>query len=148
MKNNVDVHKRDKTMPEEADKIELAQFPQGGQWRAWRANTIQSIISAAGRQEDIAFPWVMKCESHEPSQLSWPGTGWVSLDRKLAAALTRIAHGEVGRELSQKTTESLSQNEIVRGGTLPAIVFRYYAHGSNGQVLYDMDHLSVAQYEG
>ena len=73
--------------------------------------------------------------------MSWPGTGWVSLDRKLAAALTRIAHGEIGRELSQKTTESLSWNEIVRGRALLAIVFRYYAHGNNGQVLYDMNHL-------
>ena len=38
--DNVDVHKRDKTKPKEAGKIELAQFPQGGQWRAWRADTI------------------------------------------------------------------------------------------------------------
>ena len=83
----------------------------------------------------------MKCESQEPNDLSRPGRNWVSLDRKLAAALTRIAHGELGRELSQKTTESLNRNEIVRGRTLLAIVFRYYAHGNNGQVLYDMNHL-------
>ena len=39
------------------------------------------------------------------------------------------------------TTQSLSRNEIIRGRALLAIVFRYYAHGNNGQVLYDMNHL-------
>ena len=139
--DNVDVHTRDRTRPREADAISISSFPAGAQWRAWRANTIQSVISATGRQNDLACPWIMKRESDELSQLTWPGKGWVSLDRKLAAALTKIAHGEIGRELSQMTTQSLNKNEIVRGEVLLAIVVRYYAHGNNGQVLYDMNHL-------
>ena len=67
--------------------------------------------------------------------------GWVSLGRKLAAALTKIAHGEIGRELTQATTRALSHGRIIRGRVLLAIVFRHYASGNSGQVLYDMNHL-------
>mgnify|MGYP000010823183 CR=1 FL=1 len=70
-----------------------------------------------------------------------PGEGWVALDRKIAAALTKIAHGEIGRELTQMTTMSLNNGQFVRGRVLWAHVFCYYASGSSGQVLYDMSHL-------
>ena len=71
--------------------MNILQFPLGSQWRAWRANTIQSVISAAGRKGDLAFPRIMKCEADEPSSLHNPGEGWVALDRKIAAALTKTA---------------------------------------------------------
>ena len=83
----------------------------------------------------------MRCETDDPSLLDDPGDGWVSLDRKLAAALTKLAHGEIGRELTQATTMALSHGRIVRGRVLLAIVFRHYASGDSGQVLYDMNHL-------
>ena len=76
-----------------------------------------------------------------PDSLDVPGTGWISLDRKLAAALTSISHGEIGRELTQKSTIELNSNRIVRGRVLLALVFQYYASGTSGQVLYDMSHL-------
>ena len=98
-------------------------------------------MSAAGRQDDRAYNWIRKCEAAEPDSLDKPGKGWISLDRKLAAALTNISHGELGRELPQKSTTELNQNRIVRGRVLLAIVFRYYASGTSGQVLYDMSHL-------
>ena len=65
----------------------------------------------------------MRCEADDPSLLNDPGDGWVSLDRKLAAALTKIAHGEIGRELTQATTMALNQGRLVRGRALLAIVF-------------------------
>ena len=62
----------------------------------------------------------MNCETDDPSELSDPGDGWISLDRKLAAALTKIAHGEIGRELTQMTTMALNNGHIVRvGSSLP-----------------------------
>ncbi len=132
---------RGKARSREADEVEILTFPLGSRWRAWRANTIQSIISAAGRQDDLAFPWIMRCETDEPSGLHDPGEGWVALDRKMTAALAKIAHGEIGRELTQMTAMSLNSGQIVRGPVLVALVFRYYALGSSGQVLYDLSHL-------
>ena len=57
----------------------------------------------------------MKRETLAFARLSDPGVGWVSLDRKLAAALAKIAHGEVGRELTHMTTMALSNGQIARG---------------------------------
>ena len=77
-------------------------------------------MSAAGRQDDLAYHWIRKCETEEPDSLDKPGSGWISLDRKLAAALTEISHGQIGRELTQKSTIELSSGRIVRGRVLLA----------------------------
>ena len=45
------------------------------------------------------------------------------LGRKLAAALTNIAHGEVGREITQTTTTALNNNQVATGRVMMAIVF-------------------------
>ena len=65
----------------------------------------------------------MRCETDDPSLLNEPGEGWISLDRKLAAAFTKIAHGEIGRELAQATAMALNNGQLVRGRVLLAIVF-------------------------
>ena len=90
---------------------------------AWRANTFASIVSAAGRQGDVAQDWILRVEAADPSELEYAGEGWVSLDRKLAAALTNIANGELGRQITQATTTALSNNMVARGRVLHAIIF-------------------------
>ena len=45
-----------------------------------------------------------------------------SLDRKLAAALTKIANGEIGRQITQATTTALNKNMVARGRVLLAFV--------------------------
>ena len=121
--------KRDQGRVREAEKIELLQFPQGAQWRAWRSHTLQAIVSAAGRQDDRAHHWIRKCETEEPDSLDTPGSGWISLDRTLAAAITNISHGEIGRVLTQRSTIELNNGRIVRGRVLLALVSQYYASG-------------------
>ena len=57
------------------------------------------ITAAAGRQDDSAMDWVLKVEGvTSTDELDHPGRDWVSLDRKLAAAIAEIAHGELGRQ--------------------------------------------------
>ena len=107
----------------EADKIDLQQFPDGQNWRSWRGNTIHAVVSAAGRQDDLAQAWIMQVEHAEPWTLEDPGVGWVSLGRKLAAALMKIAKGEIGRELIQFNNAGLNNNTVVRGRVMLAIVF-------------------------
>ncbi len=94
-----------------------------------------------GRQDDLAQDWILQVETHDPSDLEDPGDGWLPLDRKLAAALTKIAHGEIGRQITQATTIALNNNMVARGRVLLALVFRYYASGSNAQVLYALNQL-------
>ena len=98
----------------------------------------------------MAQAWVMLVETEDPESpvLYDPGEGWVSLGRKLAAAITKIARGEIGREITQYNTTALSNNLVVRGRVLLAIVFRYYSSGTSGQVLCDMNHLQTLALHG
>ncbi len=125
-----------------------SSVPEGSQWRAWRANTIHAIFSAAGRQDDLAQDLIMRVETDEPWQLSEPGEGWVSRDHKRTAASTTIVRGEIGREITLHSTTALNSKQVVRGRVLLAIVFRYYSSGANGQVLYDMNHLQTLTLHG
>ena len=51
--------RRDRQRIKEADEVRILVFPQGTAWRAWRNNTIHSIVSAAGRHDDSALEWIM-----------------------------------------------------------------------------------------
>ena len=56
-------------------------------------SAIATIAAAAGRQDDRALGCIAeRAESVE--ELSFSGRDWVSLDRKLAAAVASIAHGQ------------------------------------------------------
>ncbi len=105
-------------------------------------------MSAAGRQDDLAQEWILQVETHSLRDLEDPGEGWISIDRKLAAALTKIAHGEVGREIIQFSTVALNTNVIARGRVLLAMVFRCYASGDSAQVLYVLNHLQKLIVKG
>ncbi len=88
---------------------------------------VHALSTPSSRPLDGKMIWLkrgfLRLETDDPSELEHPGEGWVSLYRKLAAALTNIAHGEVGREITQKTTTCLNNNTIARGRVLLAIVF-------------------------
>ncbi len=70
------------------------------------------------------------------------------MDRKIAAGLMLICHGELGRELTQMSTTMYNNDQIVRGRSLLAVVFRYYASSNSGQVLYDLNHLQGLRMVG
>ena len=61
--------------------------------------------------------------------LETPGDGWISLDRKLAAAATEISEGELGRQLTLATTAALSKHRVARGRVLLRTVFQYSSSG-------------------
>ena len=84
-----------------------------------------------GGKTILAQDSIMRVETEEPDQLLEPGEGWISLDRKLAAAITNIARGEIGREITQHNTTALLRGQVVRGRVLLAIVYRHYASGTN-----------------
>ena len=110
-------------------------------WRAWKANAIHAIVSAAGRHDDSALEWVMKVQAHEAVDLETPGDGWVTLDRELAAALTRILRGELGRQLTLTSNDAVSSGQVARGRALLALVFAYYSAGNNAMVMFDITHI-------
>ena len=128
--------------------MKILVFPQGTAWRAWRNNTTRFIVSAAGRHDDSALEWIMKAETHGHADLEHPGHGWITLDRKTAAALTNISNGELGRALTLHSNACLSQGRSARGRVLLQIVFNHYSSGKNAELMYDIDHLQTNTLKG
>ena len=89
----------------------------------------------------MAQEWILKVETHDPADLETPGVGWASLDRKIAAALSNIAHGELGKQLTIASSVALGEGKAARGRVLLAMVFKYYAAGNNAELIHDIDHL-------
>ena len=64
-----------------------------------------AIIATVGRQDDSAMDWVMMVERAESvEELNFPRRTGMSPDRKLAAAVTTIARGELGRQLTMMSS--------------------------------------------
>ena len=109
---------------------------------AWLADSCSKHYHFSGwspRRRCLSL--VDKCATQEPHTLQEPGEGWIALDRKTAAGLTRICHGEIDREITQLCNNQYNDKQIVRGRVLLALAFRYYASGNSGQVLYDFNNL-------
>jgi hypothetical protein len=66
----------------------------------------------------------------------------------LAAALTKISEGEIGRQVALASTTALNNNTVQRGRVLLAIVFRYYAVENSAHVLYDLSRLQKLTLRG
>ena len=90
----------------------------------------------------------MKTESHDEAYLNVPGTGWVTLDRKLAAAISRISHGELGRTLTLTRSSALNRGQSARGRVLLQIVFSHYSSGKNAELMYDINHIQEIVMRG
>ena len=64
------------------------------------------------------IPWLRQVESDEVSlsTLRYTEAEFVTLDRKLAAALTKVCHGEFQRRLQHEEREQLDKhNKTLRG---------------------------------
>ncbi len=72
----------------------------------------------------------MKVEAREALDLETPGDVWVTLGRKLAAASTKISHGEPGGQLALTSNAALSCGQVASGRALLALVFEYYSAGT------------------
>ena len=46
----------------EADEIKVPALPTVAKFRAWKLAVYQSVNAAAGREDDLALPWVRRAE--------------------------------------------------------------------------------------
>ena len=70
--------------------------------------------------DDKALEWVMKAEQLEipDENMATCKTKFAILDRRLSAALQRIAHGELGRQIIQAAEDALREGRAIRGREL------------------------------
>ncbi len=64
---------------------------------------------------------------------------FATLDREIAASLTKLAHFELGRQSTRRNDEALNTEcRVARVRELLSIVFRHYAAGRSAEVLFNL----------
>ena len=105
-------------------------------------------MSAAGRHDDKALEWKMKVEAREAIGLGVPGNVWLTPGRSIAAALTRISHGEFDRALTLTSNACLDMGRSARGRALLQIVLNHYSSGKNAELMYYINHIQKITLKG
>ena len=99
----------------EAETINLPEFPNPESSRSWKTAT-REAVRAASDSPDEAFKWILEACDKDANHESLRDPGkFLTLDTKLLAGLTKVARGELSREiLIFKETEA-SKSRAVRG---------------------------------
>ena len=90
----------------------------------------------------------MSVETHETVDLEIPCDSWVARDRKPAAALTKISHGELVRQLALTRNAALNIGQVARGRVLLQLVFEYYSAGKAAMVRFGIKHIQRITLRG
>ncbi len=110
----------------EADEVKLPALPTASQFRAWKTSVYQSVLQASGREDDKVLSWIREVEKPgaKPEDFADKTKEFATLDRKVAASLTKLAQGELGRQITQRNDEALYKEcRMARGRELLCIVF-------------------------
>ena len=73
-------------------------------------------MCAASGRPDEAFPWILATEKQGVTLEDFADSGdFPTLDVKLAAAISKLAKGELGHRLAHETELAAKQGKLIRG---------------------------------
>ncbi|MDP7544528.1 MAG: hypothetical protein QGG31_02035, partial [Anaerolineales bacterium] len=127
----------------ESSEVKVPVLPTANQFRAWKHTVYQNVNAASGRHDDKALEWIRECEriGSLPEEFKTCHRRFATLDRKLAAALSKCATGELGRLLIQLSEDALNENRSVRGRELLRTIIHYYSTGKTAEVVFSLNDL-------
>ena len=131
----------DKPKVKEAETIRLPDFPNPETYRAWKTATREAVRAASDRPDE-AFSWILEVYSKnaDHDKLREPGK-FLTLDTKILAALTKVAKGELSRQvLTFKETEAV-QGRAVRGRQVLLMFDQYFKTNEEVGSLYSVEDL-------
>eukprot|EP00439_Symbiodinium_sp_Y106_P076373 s1894_g15.t1 len=110
----------------EAETINLPEFPNPESYRSWKTAT-REAVRAASDSPDEAFKRILEAYDKDANHESLRDPGkFLTLDTKLLAVLTKVARGELSREiLIFKETEA-SKSRAVRGRQVLYLFDQYF----------------------
>ena len=106
----------DKLKTQEAETVKLPDLPSpetyNGSWKI----AVREAIRAAPDKPDEAFKWIQKVYEKSATLESFRETGkFLSLDTKILSALSRVAKGELARQIINYKESPASGGRAVRG---------------------------------
>ena len=131
----------DKPKVKEAETIKLPEFPNPETYRSWKT-AAREAIRAASDQPDSAFAWILevykKDASHE--KLRDPGK-FLTLDTKLLASLSKVAKGELARQILNFKEVEAGQERAVRGRQVLYLFDQHFKTNEEVGSLYSVEDL-------
>ena len=105
----------EKPKVKEAESIKLPDFPNPETYRSWKIATREAVRAASDRPDE-AFDWILAVYDRHAGHSSRRDPGkFVTLDMKLLAALTKVAKGELARQILNLKETKAGERGAVRG---------------------------------
>ena len=76
------------------------------------------------------------------------GNKFQSIDLKLKAALAKIAHGDLGRQLTQATEDEAKRGRPLKGRQALLLIYRYFEINEEAGVIYSITDLMAVRWLG
>ena len=132
------------------DEIKCGQLPRLAQYEAWRNTLFQNTDVASGRKDDKVLAWLQEVEDFEkyPEDARFaeePDQRFYLLDKNLCAALQKAAHGELGRQITERVNQCMRAvpSRRARGRELLRIIVRYYQTNKTAEKAVSYTHLTL-----
>ena len=110
----------------EADSINLQPLPRAPNFRAWKLASRSEIASASGDPQ-TAFTWILKVDKPGASiDVLEDSESLPTLDAKLAAAITRIAQGDLGNRINLLMERKAKAGKMVTCRQMLFLVYEQY----------------------
>ena len=104
-------------------------LPKPGEFRAWRNTVFQNVNAAAMRHDDTALLWVKQVDDPlvtDEMLARQSEKRYALLCKRLSAALQRIAHGELGRQITALCETAIANDRAARGREILRVICAYY----------------------
>jgi hypothetical protein len=132
----------------EADTVKVPPLPNPQQYRAWRSTVRNAVTAASGRGEE-AFKWILQAEKATATLRSLADSRrFDSLDAKLAAALTEVASGELGRRINLAVELEASKGKMLKGRQILWMVHDHHKLDEERGALYNFQDLMSVKLRG
>ena len=138
----------DKPKAKEAETVKLPDFPTPETYRSWKI-TVREAVRAASDKPDEAFKWVQEVYERNATMELLRETGkFLTLDTKILSALSRVAKGDLARQIINYKESEASANRAVRGRQVLLMFEHYFKTNEEAGSLYSIEDLLKVQLCG
>ena len=138
----------DKPKAKEAETVKLPDFPNPETYRSWKIS-VREAVRAASDKPDEAFKWVQEVYDRTASMEHLRETGkFLTLDTKILSALSRVAKGDLARQIINFKESEATVNRAVRGRQVLLMFEHYFKTNEEAGSLYSIEDLLKVQLSG
>ena len=132
----------------EAETVKLPDFPNPETYRSWKIS-VREAVRAASDKPDEAFKWVQEVYDRTASMEHLRETGkFLTLDTKILSALSRVAKGDLARQIINFKESEATANRAVRGRQVLLMFEHYFKTNEEAGSLYSIEDLLKVQLSG